>query len=193
MGESNGPVKLAKIASTSISGDAKFICPSTGKPCDCGAKARNDSFYARAQDPLSKPIYFNEEFKQAHHMDDGIALINASMQVFLEEKDETWAVVEASLGYSGITPVPFSTMKIAAFLKTMPWAHQTLQAAKDIPSFEEFVTCVGQVIGIVVVDTCGNAKIASQNIQVEYEELPVFLHINDAQVGSFHPNTEKLL
>eukprot|EP01018_Ginkgo_biloba_P032807 Gb_23462 [translate_table: standard] len=304
--------------------------------------------------PWTRHCEYVKEFKQAHRRDDDIALVNAGMQVFLEEKDETWAVVEASLVYGGIAPVPFSAVKTAAFLKGKPWTHQTLQdalqtlqeeiiiaenapggmvefrqsltrsflfkfflwtsynmqqkthflqafpdsyksavdpykrptsygvqnyeisqkgtavglpvvhlsaklqvtgeaeyaddtpmppnglhaafvlskkpharirfiddsAAKDIPGFEgfftakdvpggndigavvhdeelfasEFVTCVGQVIGIVVADTYENAKIASQNIQVEYEELPAVLCIKDAlQVGSFHPNTEKLL
>eukprot|EP01018_Ginkgo_biloba_P010049 Gb_12324 [translate_table: standard] len=234
--------------------------------------------------PWTRHCEYMKEFKQAHRRDDDIALINAGMQVFLAEKNETWAVVEASLGYGGIAPVPISAMKSVAFLKGKPWTHQTLQAedtfcrlfpdsnksavdpykrptsygvqhyeisqkgtvvdlpvvhlsaklqvtgeaeyaddtpmppnglhaalvlskkphaqicfvddsaTKDIPGFEEFVTCVGQVIGIVVADACENAKIASQNIQVEYEELLTVLRINDAlQVGSFHPNTEKLL
>ncbi|ONK76222.1 uncharacterized protein A4U43_C03F25280 [Asparagus officinalis] len=58
----------------------------------------------------------------------------------------------------------------------------------------EFVTCVGQVIGIVVADSHDNAKIASGKVRVEYEELPAILSIKDAiQSGSFFPNTEKYL
>eukprot|EP01018_Ginkgo_biloba_P014283 Gb_32558 [translate_table: standard] len=49
-----------KGASAGISRDAKFICPSTGKPSDCRARAGNDNFYAISRDPPSKPISFNE-------------------------------------------------------------------------------------------------------------------------------------
>lgn len=58
----------------------------------------------------------------------------------------------------------------------------------------EVVTCVGQVIGIVVADSHENAKIASSKIHVEYQELPPILSIREAiKVGSFLPNTEKCL
>ncbi|KAJ1406943.1 Aldehyde oxidase/xanthine dehydrogenase, a/b hammerhead, partial [Sesbania bispinosa] len=58
----------------------------------------------------------------------------------------------------------------------------------------EYVTCVGQVIGVVVADTHENAKIAARKVHVEYEELPAILSIQDAiNAGSFHPNSEKCL
>ncbi|TKY48375.1 Xanthine dehydrogenase 1 [Spatholobus suberectus] len=58
----------------------------------------------------------------------------------------------------------------------------------------DYVTCVGQVIGIVVADTHENAKIAARKVNVEYEELPAILSIQDAiNARSFHPNTEKCL
>ncbi|KAE8674961.1 Xanthine dehydrogenase [Hibiscus syriacus] len=44
----------------------------------------------------------------------------------------------------------------------------------------EFVTCVGQVIGIVVADTHENAKLAAGKDHVEQEELPAILSIEDA-------------
>ncbi|GMH11486.1 hypothetical protein Nepgr_013327 [Nepenthes gracilis] len=58
----------------------------------------------------------------------------------------------------------------------------------------EFITCVGQVIGVVVADSHENAKLAARKIHVEYEELPAILSIEDAlQNRSFHPNTERRL
>ncbi|RDY01496.1 Xanthine dehydrogenase 1 [Mucuna pruriens] len=58
----------------------------------------------------------------------------------------------------------------------------------------DYVTCVGQVIGVVVANTHENAKIAAREVHVEYEELPAILSIQDAiNARSFHPNTEKCL
>ncbi|XP_057953561.1 xanthine dehydrogenase 1-like [Malania oleifera] len=58
----------------------------------------------------------------------------------------------------------------------------------------EFVTCVGQIIGVVVADTHENAKVAARKVNVEYEELSPILSIEDAiKSRSFHPNTERLL
>lgn len=43
-------------------------------------------------------------------------------------------------------------------------------------------------------DTHENAKIAARKVNVNYEELPAILSIQDAiNAGSFHPNTEKRL
>jgi xanthine dehydrogenase/oxidase len=51
-----------------------------------------------------------------------------------------------------------------------------------------------QAIGIVVSDTHDNAKKAAQKVKVSYEELPAVLSIEDAiKVGSFHPNTHRVL
>ncbi|KAF7824255.1 xanthine dehydrogenase 1-like [Senna tora] len=59
---------------------------------------------------------------------------------------------------------------------------------------EEYVTCVGQVIGVVVADTHENAKLAARKVHVEYEELPAILTIQDAiNAKSFHPNSERCL
>lgn len=56
----------------------------------------------------------------------------------------------------------------------------------------EFVTCVGQVIGVVVADTHENAKLAARKVRVDYEELPAILSIREAiHAKSFHPNSEK--
>ncbi|KAF6158613.1 hypothetical protein GIB67_040127 [Kingdonia uniflora] len=58
----------------------------------------------------------------------------------------------------------------------------------------QIVTCVGQVIGVVVADTHENAKLAARKVHVEYEELPAVLSIEDAlKSQSFHPNTERYM
>ncbi|GLT78778.1 hypothetical protein SLA2020_503040 [Shorea laevis] len=58
----------------------------------------------------------------------------------------------------------------------------------------ELVTCVGQVIGVVVADTHENAKLAARKVHVEYEELPAVLSIKEAiAANSYHPNSEKCL
>ncbi|XP_020096279.1 xanthine dehydrogenase-like [Ananas comosus] len=58
----------------------------------------------------------------------------------------------------------------------------------------EVVTCVGQVIGIVVADTHENAKAAANKVEIKYEDLPAILSIRDAvDSGSFHPNTARSL
>jgi len=45
-----------------------------------------------------------------------------------------------------------------------------------------------------VADTHENAKIAASKVDVNYEELPAILSIQDAiNARSFHPNTEKRL
>lgn len=58
----------------------------------------------------------------------------------------------------------------------------------------EVVTCVGQIIGVVVADTHENAKLAARRVIVQYEELPAVLCIEDAILSnSFHPNTERCM
>ncbi|KAF2586477.1 hypothetical protein F2Q70_00033923 [Brassica cretica] len=58
----------------------------------------------------------------------------------------------------------------------------------------DVVTCVGQVIGVVVADTHENAKTAAGKVEVLYEKLPAILSIKEAvNAKSFHPNTEKRL
>nr|XP_034607198.1 xanthine dehydrogenase-like isoform X4 [Setaria viridis] len=58
----------------------------------------------------------------------------------------------------------------------------------------DFVTCIGQIIGIVVADTHDNAKNAANKIHIEYSEFPAILSIEEAiKTGSFHPNTKRRL
>ncbi len=50
----------------------------------------------------------------------------------------------------------------------------------------EIVTCVGQVIGIVVADTEAHAKAAANVVKVAYEDLPAVISIEDAiEANSF--------
>ncbi|XAR60386.1 Xanthine dehydrogenase, partial [Bertholletia excelsa] len=81
------------------------------------------------------------------------------------------------------------------FSKDVPGDNMIGPVVSDEELFAtEFVTCVGQVIGVVVADTHQHAKLAARKVHVEYEELPAILSIQDAlKSNSFHPNTEKCL
>ncbi|KAI9196952.1 hypothetical protein LWI28_028492 [Acer negundo] len=304
--------------------------------------------------PWTRPFEYVKEFKQAHRREDDIAIVNAGMRVYLEEKGEEWAVSDASIVYGGVAPLSLSARKTKEFIIGKNWSQELLQGALKIlqtdviikegapggmvefrksltlsfffkfflwvshqmdvktsiktsvpsshlsavqtfhrpsvigsqdyeirkhgtsvgapevhlssrlqvtgeveyaddtpmppiglhaalvlsrkpharilsiddsgarscPGFvgvyfsddvpgendigpvvadeelfaSEFVTCVGQVIGVVVSDTHENAKIAARKVHVEYEELPAILSIQEAiDAKSFHPNTEKCL
>ncbi|KAF8116540.1 hypothetical protein N665_0017s0093 [Sinapis alba] len=125
--------------------------------------------------------------------------------------------------YTDDTPVPPNTLHAALVLSKKPHARilsvddsesksspgfAGLFLAKDVPADNKIgpvvadeelfatdvVTCVGQVIGVVVADTHENAKAAAGKVEVEYEELPAILSIKEAIAAkSFHPNTEKML
>ncbi|XP_020224750.1 xanthine dehydrogenase 1 [Cajanus cajan] len=125
--------------------------------------------------------------------------------------------------YADDTPMPPNGLHAALVLSRKPHARiiriddseaisspgfVSLFLAKDIPGDNkigpvvadedlfavDYVTCVGQVIGIVVADTHENAKVAARKVNVDYEELPAILSIQDAIIaGKFHPNTEKCL
>ncbi|KAL1215699.1 Xanthine dehydrogenase 1 [Cardamine amara subsp. amara] len=125
--------------------------------------------------------------------------------------------------YTDDTPVPPNTLHAALVLSKVPHARILsiddsaaksspgfvgLFLAKDIPGDNmigpivadeelfatDVVTCVGQVIGVVVADTHENAKNAAGKVDVGYEELPAILSIQEAiNAKSFHPNTEKRL
>ncbi|XP_020540685.1 xanthine dehydrogenase 1 isoform X2 [Jatropha curcas] len=304
--------------------------------------------------PWTRPFEYVKEFKQAHRRDDDIAIVNAGMRVFLEEKGKELVVSDASIVYGGVAPLSLSAIKAKEFLIGKNWNQELLQGclkvletdillkddapggmvefrksltlsfffkfflwvshqmdskksigniiplshlsavqpfcrpsvvgsqdyeirkhgtavgspevhlssklqvtgeaeyaddtpmpsnglyaalilskkpharivsiddseaksspgfagiflAKDVPGdnhigaviddeelfASEFVTCVGQVIGVVVADTHENAKLAARKVSVEYEELPAILSIQEAiNAESFHPNSEKCL
>jgi xanthine dehydrogenase/oxidase len=90
--------------------------------------------------PFTRPGEYVKEFKQAHRRDDDIALVNAGMRVFLEQKDDAWSVVDASLVYGGVAPVSLSAVKTEAFLKGKPWTLQTLQGALQVLQHDIIIT-----------------------------------------------------
>ncbi|KMS94882.1 hypothetical protein BVRB_014400 isoform A [Beta vulgaris subsp. vulgaris] len=79
------------------------------------------------------------------------------------------------------------------FAKDVPGDNHIGPVVADEELFaSELVTCVGQVIGIVVADTHENAKLAAGKVHVEYAELHPVLSIEDAlKFKSFHPGSEK--
>ncbi|XP_027077855.1 xanthine dehydrogenase 1-like isoform X1 [Coffea eugenioides] len=131
--------------------------------------------------------------------------------------------VSGEAEYTDDTPVPPNSLYAALVLSKKPHARilsiddsgaksspgfAGIFFAKDIPGnnnigpviadeelfASEFVTCVGQVIGVVVADTHENAKNAARRVHIEYDELPAILSMKDAiHCNSFHPNTEKCL
>ncbi|KAE8682949.1 Xanthine dehydrogenase 1 [Hibiscus syriacus] len=90
---------------------------------------------------------------------------------------------KSSHGFSGIF-----------FGKDIPGSNKIGPIVLDEELFaSEFVTCVGQVIGIVVTDTHENAKLAAGKVHVEYEELPAILLIEDANgAKNLHPNSQRI-
>ncbi|KAM1696137.1 hypothetical protein ACFXTN_027695 [Malus domestica] len=125
--------------------------------------------------------------------------------------------------YADDTPLPPNGLHAALILSRKPHARilsiddsgaklssgfAGIYLAKDVPAdnnvgpiiedeelfASEFVTCVGQVIGVVVADTHENAKLAATKVHVEYEELPAIVSIQDAiEAKSFHPDTKRCL
>lgn len=131
--------------------------------------------------------------------------------------------VSGEAEYTDDTPVPPNCLHAALVLSTKPYARVLsiddsgakaspgfagFYSVKDIPGDKmigpviadeelfasEYVTCVGQAVGVVVANTHVNAKLAARRVHVEYEELPPILSIEEAvKSKSFHPNTEKCL
>ncbi|KAG7622914.1 Molybdopterin dehydrogenase FAD-binding [Arabidopsis suecica] len=125
--------------------------------------------------------------------------------------------------YTDDTPLPPCTLHAALVLSKVPHARILsvddsaaksssgfvgLFLAKDVPGNNmigpivadeelfatDVVTCVGQVIGVLVADTHENAKTAARKVDVRYQELPAILSIKEAiNAKSFHPNTERRL
>ncbi|RWR75998.1 xanthine dehydrogenase 1 isoform X1 [Cinnamomum micranthum f. kanehirae] len=81
--------------------------------------------------PWTRPFEFVKEFKQAHRRDDDIAIVNAGMRVFLEEREGKWAVSDASVVYGGVAPVSLSASKTECFLAGKSWDTELLQGALD--------------------------------------------------------------
>ncbi|KAG8062933.1 hypothetical protein GUJ93_ZPchr0003g17317 [Zizania palustris] len=79
--------------------------------------------------------------------------------------------------------------------KDVPGVNHTGPVILDEEVFaSDFVTCVGQIVGVVVADTHDNARSSSNKVKIEYSELPAILSIEEAvKAGSFHPNTKRCL
>ncbi|KAL5219138.1 hypothetical protein ABZP36_019822 [Zizania latifolia] len=79
--------------------------------------------------------------------------------------------------------------------KDVPGDNHTGPVMLDEEVFaSDVVTCVGQIVGVVVADTHDNARSAANKIKIEYSELPSILSIEEAvKAGSFHPNTKRCL
>ncbi|XP_020156704.1 xanthine dehydrogenase [Aegilops tauschii subsp. strangulata] len=94
------------------------------------------------------------------------------------------SVAKCSPGFAGV----FLSKDVPGSNHIGPIIHDEEVFASDV------VTCVGQIIGIVVADTHDNAKAAANKVNIEYSELPAILSISEAvKAGSFHPNTTRCL
>lgn len=94
------------------------------------------------------------------------------------------SLAKSSPGFAGL----FLSKDVPGSNHTGPIIHDEEVFASDV------VTCVGQIIGIVVADTHDNAKAAANKVNIEYSELPAILSIEEAiKAGSFLPNTKRCL
>ncbi|KAL0419584.1 UNVERIFIED_CONTAM: Xanthine dehydrogenase 1 [Sesamum radiatum] len=82
--------------------------------------------------PWNSPYEFVKEFKQAHRRDDDIAIVNAGMRVYLEEKDQKWVVSDASIVYGGVAPYSVSANETRKFLMGKHWNKEMLQVALKV-------------------------------------------------------------
>ncbi|ONI13795.1 hypothetical protein PRUPE_4G245700 [Prunus persica] len=170
------------------------------------------SHLSAVQSFLRPPVIGTQDYEITKH---GTAV--GSPEVHLSARLQVTGEAE----YSDDTPLPQNGLHAALILSRKPHARILAidgSGAKLSPGFagvffsndvpadnkigpvvydeelfaSEFVTCVGQVIGVVVADTHENAKLAARKVLVEYEELPPILSILDAvNANSYHPNTER--
>lgn len=82
--------------------------------------------------PFTKLGEYVKEFKQAHHRDDDIALVNVALRVALDHKGHAWSVTDASIVYGGVSLVPSSVVKTETFLKGKLWTSETLRCALQV-------------------------------------------------------------
>lgn len=82
--------------------------------------------------PWTRPFEFVKEFKQAHRRDDDIAIVNAGMRVYLQEREEKWVVADASIAYGGVAPASLSASKTKDFLIGKVWNWELLQDSLKI-------------------------------------------------------------
>ncbi|KAL3157593.1 hypothetical protein ABBQ32_012044 [Trebouxia sp. C0010 RCD-2024] len=72
--------------------------------------------------------------------------------------------------------------------KDVPGGNDMGAVVHDEECFaSEVVTCIGQPIGVIVADTEQHARMAARLVQVEYEDLPALISIEDAiEAGSYY-------
>nr|GMD12939.1 xanthine dehydrogenase 1-like isoform X1 [Ipomoea batatas]GMD16352.1 xanthine dehydrogenase 1-like isoform X1 [Ipomoea batatas] len=173
------------------------------------------SSYLSAIEPFNRPsLSASQDFEIRKH---GTSV--GSSEVHLSSRLQ----VSGEAEYTDDIPMPPNSLHAALILSKKPHARVLsiddseaktspglagIFYAKDVPGSNmigpvvedeelfaaEYVTCVGQAIGVVVADTHENAKRAAAKVRVEYEDLPAILSIQDAvRANSFHPNTERCL
>ncbi|KAJ6385242.1 hypothetical protein OIU77_028431 [Salix suchowensis] len=171
--------------------------------------------YLSATQPFQRPsIMGNQDYEIRKH---GTSV--GSPEIHLSSRLQVTGEAE----YADDTPMPSNGLHAALVLSRKPHAKilsiddseaksspgfAGIFLAKDVPGDNhigpithdeelfatQYVTCVGQVIGVVVADTHENAKLAAAKVVIDYEELPAILSIQEAvDAKSFHPNSEKCL
>jgi xanthine dehydrogenase/oxidase len=89
--------------------------------------------------PWTRPLEHVKEFKQAHRRDDDIAIVNAGMRVFLEEKGEDLVVSDALIVYGGVAPLSLSAVKTKEFIIGKKWDQELLQGALKFLEIDIFL------------------------------------------------------
>lgn len=89
--------------------------------------------------PWTRPLEYVKEFKQAHRRDDDIAIVNAGMRVFLEEKGEDLVVSDALIVYGGVAPLSLSAVKTKEFIIGKNWDQELLQGALKFLEIDIFI------------------------------------------------------
>lgn len=79
--------------------------------------------------PWTRPLEHVKEFKQAHRREDDIAIVNAGMRVFLEEKGDDLLVADVSIVYGGVAPLSVAAKRTMQYLKGKVWNQELLQGA----------------------------------------------------------------
>lgn len=82
--------------------------------------------------PWTRPFEFVKEFKQAHRREDDIAIVNAGIRVYLEERDKSWVISDASVVYGGVAPLSLSARATKEFLIGKSWNQELLQDALNV-------------------------------------------------------------
>ncbi|KVI09438.1 [2Fe-2S]-binding [Cynara cardunculus var. scolymus] len=82
--------------------------------------------------PWTRRFEHVKEYKQAHRRDDDIALVNAGMRVYLEEKDQKWIVSDACIVYGGVAAISLSAIRTKDYLIGKAWNKELLQHSLEI-------------------------------------------------------------